>query len=183
MQVIEYIGTWRAEKLSRGLWGHPDLGEQEIPTPPKDGKNKRAGASRWQTETIPNTWWETEPVWKVLPLQKYPQFVVFVHFSGVNTSNMLDFKVPRINKLLENLRSISQSSLASRYFSSPFYQSCPPWSQGEKGAWGTYKTLVKPGHSIHRDHNVVFQGGPLTLYSLWMLPLELGTFLLCICTT
>ena len=71
---------------------------------------------------------------QVLPLQKYPQFIVFVNFFGVNTSNMADFKVPRINNLLEKLMSISQSILASQYelpsahcqHFSPFYQSCLP---------------------------------------------------------
>lgn len=101
---------------------------------------------------------------QVLPLQKYPQFIVFVNFYGVNTSNMADFEVPRINNLLEKLMSISQSILASQYeppsahcqyFSSPFYQSCLSWSQGKMES-EMYKTCVEPGHSIHRDYNVVF---------------------------
>lgn len=126
-------------------------------------------------------------------LCKIPQFVVFVDFYSVNTSNMADFKVLRVNNLHEKLMSISQSILAIRHelssahchFSSClFHQSCLPWGQGKREPEKCIKYLWNLGAAFTGITMLTSKEcHSHTFYSLWILPLELCTFLLCVCST
>ena len=127
---------------------HPELEAQRRIIFPRDGactERQRWGEILWFSGVL---------IVRFSLCKINPQFVVFANFHIVNISNVIDFKMPRMNNLLEKLMRISMFlQLVWGGFSTllmllpallPKFPSLKP---GEEAAWEMHKTFTEPGPS------------------------------------